>query len=66
MPLCGDDEEALATARTLAEAVGCAAIPAGGLDRADLLESAALFVIGLWFGGADARSVIPPLEHAFG
>ncbi|GAB2955739.1 NADPH-dependent F420 reductase [Nonomuraea fastidiosa] len=61
VPLCGDDEEALAAARTLVADLGCTPVDGGGLDRAMLLEATAAFVIGLWFGGADAQAILPPL-----
>ncbi|MFG1701053.1 NADPH-dependent F420 reductase [Nonomuraea sp. NPDC049309] len=61
VPLCGDDEEALAAVRTLVADLGCTPVHGGGLDRATLLEATAAFVIGLWFGGADAQAILPPL-----
>ncbi|MEV4563339.1 NAD(P)-binding domain-containing protein [Nonomuraea sp. NPDC049419] len=61
VPLCGDDQEALDAARTLVTALGCTPVDGGGLDRAMLLEATAAFVIGLWFGGADAQAILPPL-----
>ena len=61
VPLCGDDENALAAARTLVADLGCTPVDGGGLDRAMLLEATAAFVIGLWFGGADAQAILPPL-----
>ncbi|GAA3127491.1 NADP oxidoreductase [Streptosporangium carneum] len=66
VPLCGDDRDALATVRSLVEDLGCAAVEGGGLDRAGLLEATAAFMIGLWFGGADARATLPPLRFAQG
>jgi predicted dinucleotide-binding enzyme len=62
VPLCGDDERALATARTLVTDLGCTPVHGGGLDRAKLLEATAAFMIGLWITGADAQAVLPPLE----
>ncbi|MDP9866312.1 putative dinucleotide-binding enzyme [Streptosporangium brasiliense] len=66
VPLCGDDDDALATTRSLVEDLGCVAVEGGGLERAGLLEATAAFMIGLWFRGADAQAVLPPLEFAFG
>lgn len=62
VPLCGDDERALATARTLVADLGCTPVYGGGLDRAKLLEATAAFMIGLWITGADAQAILPPLE----
>ncbi|MGV9598785.1 NADPH-dependent F420 reductase [Streptosporangium sandarakinum] len=66
VPLCGDDPGALATVRSLVEDLGCAAVEGGGLDRAGLLEATMAFMVGLWFRGADARAVLPPVRYAFG
>ncbi|MEV4804527.1 NAD(P)-binding domain-containing protein [Nonomuraea sp. NPDC049421] len=64
VPLCGDDQEALDAARTLVTALGCTPVDGGGLDRSMLLEATAAFVIGLWFGGADAQAILPPLASS--
>jgi 8-hydroxy-5-deazaflavin:NADPH oxidoreductase len=64
VPLCGDDERALATTRTLVTDLGCTPVYAGGMDRAKLLEATAAFMIGLWISGADAQAVLPPLAHS--
>jgi predicted dinucleotide-binding enzyme len=64
VPICGDDAAALATARSLVTDLGCEPVDAGGLDRAGLLEATAAFAIGLYLGGADPRSVFPPMEYA--
>lgn len=66
VPLCGDDPAALATARSLVTDIGCVPLETGGLARAGLLEATAAFAIGLWFAGADPRSIFPPLSHATG
>lgn len=66
VPLCGDDEEALAAARSLVADLGCTPVSGGGLERAALLEASAAFMIGLWVSGIDARSALPPLAYAFG
>ncbi|WP_327091614.1 NADP oxidoreductase [Nonomuraea sp. NBC_01738] len=66
VPLCGDDERALAAARALAADLGCEPFYAGGLERAGLAESAMAFLVGLWFRGLDAQAVIPPLAYAEG
>ncbi|WP_371825889.1 NADPH-dependent F420 reductase [Nonomuraea turcica] len=64
VPLCGDDPAALAAVRTLVADLGCTPVDGGGLDRARLLEATAAFVIGLWFGGADAQAILPPLASS--
>ncbi|MGP3964890.1 NADPH-dependent F420 reductase [Nonomuraea sp. 3N208] len=64
VPLCGDDPAALAAVRTLVADLGCTPLDGGGLDRAMLLEATALFMIGLWFGGADAQAILPPLASS--
>ncbi|MEU9889630.1 NAD(P)-binding domain-containing protein [Sphaerisporangium sp. NPDC051011] len=66
VPLCGDDPDALALVRTLVTGLGCEPIDGGALERAALLEATAAFMIGLWFSGANAQAVIPPLKYAFG
>ncbi|MEV8632261.1 NAD(P)-binding domain-containing protein [Streptosporangium sp. NPDC051023] len=66
VPLCGDDQDALATVRSLVEDLGCVAFEAGGLERAGLLEATAAFAIKLWFGGLDAQAMLPPLRFAQG
>ncbi|MBH5334765.1 NAD(P)-binding domain-containing protein [Streptomyces pactum] len=63
VPLCGDDEAALETVRALVRDVGGAPLDAGGLDRAGLLEATTAFLIGLWVGGHDPRTMLPP-THA--
>ncbi|MCK2216826.1 NAD(P)-binding domain-containing protein [Actinomadura sp. ATCC 31491] len=64
VPLCGDDPAALAAARTLTADLGCTPLDGGGLARVTQLEATAAFMIGLWFGGADAQAVLPPLAHS--
>ncbi|MET9354824.1 NAD(P)-binding domain-containing protein [Streptomyces sp. NPDC006617] len=67
VPVCGDEESALARVRELVRDVGCEPVAAGGLDRAGLLEATAALFIGLWVGeGADAQAIAPPLAHAAG
>ncbi|WP_181958055.1 NAD(P)-binding domain-containing protein [Nonomuraea mesophila] len=64
VPLCGDDRDAMDAARTLVAGLGCTPLDGGGLDRAMQLEATAAFVIGLWFGGADAQAILPPLASS--
>ncbi|GAA1667548.1 NAD(P)-binding domain-containing protein [Nonomuraea maheshkhaliensis] len=64
VPLCGDDPAAMEAARTLVADLGCTPVNGGGLARAMQLEATAAFMIGLWFGGADAQAVLPPLPSS--
>lgn len=64
VPMCGDDQEALAAVELLVRDIGCEPLVAGGLERARLLEATAAFMIGLWFAGADAQAIFPPLVSA--
>ncbi|MGP4027827.1 NADPH-dependent F420 reductase [Actinomadura sp. 3N407] len=66
VPLCGDDEEALAAVRTLVSDLGCVPLDGGGLERAGLLEAATAFMVGLWVAGEDPASMLPPPEYAGG
>ncbi|GAA2096673.1 NAD(P)-binding domain-containing protein [Kitasatospora saccharophila] len=67
VPLCGDDATALARVSELVGDAGCTPLPAGGLDRAGLLEATAALFIGLWVGaGADVQAIAPPLAYAVG
>ncbi|MFB7278718.1 NADPH-dependent F420 reductase [Streptomyces hydrogenans] len=67
VPVCGDDETALARVRTLVRDAGCEPVAGGGLDRAGLLEATAALFIGLWVAeGADAQAIAPPLAYATG
>ncbi|MFJ2177773.1 NADPH-dependent F420 reductase [Streptomyces sp. NPDC087851] len=66
VPLCGDDEAALALVRTLVRDLGCIPLDAGGLDRADQLEAMTAFLIGLWHTGQDPRPMLPPFAAVAG
>ncbi|GAB1331898.1 NADPH-dependent F420 reductase [Streptomyces sennicomposti] len=67
VPVCGDDETALARVRELVRDVGCDPVTGGGLERAGLLEATAALFIALWVGeGADAQAIAPPLSYAAG
>lgn len=66
VPLCGDDPEALDRTRSLVADLGGTPVDGGGLERAGLLEATAACLIGLWFGGADAQAIAPPLAWATG
>ncbi len=65
VPICGDDPAAVRTVTRLAEDLALQPFPAGGLRRARYLEAASVFTVGLWFGGLDARAMLPPLSAAF-
>ncbi|MFD3583099.1 NADPH-dependent F420 reductase [Streptomyces sp. NPDC058683] len=67
VPVCGDDEAALARVRRLVRDAGCEPLAAGGLERAGLLEATAALFIALWVGaGADVQAMAPPLAYAAG
>lgn len=67
VPVCGDDEAALARVRELVRDVGCRPVAGGGLERAGLLEATAALFIALWVGEeADAQAIAPPLAYATG
>ncbi|MEV5936374.1 NAD(P)-binding domain-containing protein [Streptomyces sp. NPDC052079] len=67
VPVCGDDETALARVRELVRNTGCRPVSGGGLERAGLLEATAALFIALWVGeGADAQAIAPPLAYAAG
>lgn len=59
VPYCTDDPVAAALACELVASMGCAPVPCGGLERAGLLEAAAVFAIGVWWSGGEARHVFP-------
>ncbi|WP_327237342.1 NAD(P)-binding domain-containing protein [Streptomyces sp. NBC_01317] len=61
VPLCGDDEAALAVVHTLVRDVGCTPLTVGPLLRADQLEATTAFLISLWKTGQDPRRMLPPL-----
>nr|WP_158846163.1 NAD(P)-binding domain-containing protein [Saccharothrix deserti] len=61
VPLCGDSASALEVVRELVRSIGCVSVDGGPLERAELLEAATAFAIGLWVGGADVRSMFPTI-----
>ncbi|MCC8249969.1 NADPH-dependent F420 reductase [Saccharothrix luteola] len=61
VPLCGDSADALDVVRELVRSIGCVPVDGGPLERAELLEATTAFAIGLWVGGADVRSMFPPI-----
>jgi len=67
VPVCGDDEAALARVHELVRDAGCSPVAGGGLERAGLLEATAALFIALWVGeGADVQAIAPPLAYAAG
>lgn len=65
VPLCGDNPDAIKTVAALAEDLALQPFPAGGLHQARYLEATSVCTVGLWFSGADARAMLPPLSAAF-
>ncbi|MFI6567858.1 NADPH-dependent F420 reductase [Nocardia fluminea] len=65
VPICGDDAASVQTVARLAEDLALQPFTAGGLHRARYLEATSVFTVGLWFGGLDARGMLPPLSAAF-
>ncbi|MFF2745874.1 NADPH-dependent F420 reductase [Kitasatospora sp. NPDC058048] len=59
VPYCADDATAAELVAGLVGSMGCTAVPCGGLARAGLLEAAAVFAIGVWWDGGEARHVFP-------
>ncbi|MFD8701989.1 NADPH-dependent F420 reductase [Kitasatospora sp. NPDC059648] len=59
VPYCADDRAAADLAADLVGSMGCDPVHCGGLDRAGLLEAAAVFAIGVWWSGGEARHVFP-------
>ncbi|MFI9206028.1 NADPH-dependent F420 reductase [Streptomyces sp. NPDC053048] len=59
VPFCADAPSAAALTRQLITSMGCTPLPCGGLDRAALLEAAAVLAIGVWWSGGEARHAFP-------
>ncbi|MEV8532402.1 NAD(P)-binding domain-containing protein [Streptomyces sp. NPDC051211] len=59
VPFCTDAADAAARVAELITSMGCTPLPCGGLARAGLLEAAAVFAIGVWWSGAEARFAFP-------
>lgn len=66
VPLCGDDELALALAGDLVTDIGAIPLQVGGLDRAGYLEAMAAIVIGMRLAGQDPRTMLPLAEPVRG
>ncbi|TJZ57558.1 NADP oxidoreductase [Streptomyces piniterrae] len=59
VPFCTDAPLAAALTAELITSMGCVPLPCGGLHRAALLEAAAVFAIGVWWSGGEARHAFP-------
>ncbi|MFH9348809.1 NADPH-dependent F420 reductase [Kitasatospora sp. NPDC017646] len=59
VPYCADDRVAGHLTADLVGSMGCLPVHCGGLDRAGLLEAVAVFAIGVWWSGGEARHVLP-------
>ncbi|MER7765275.1 NAD(P)-binding domain-containing protein [Kitasatospora sp. NPDC096140] len=59
VPYCADDPAAAALVADLVASMDCVPVHCGGLDRAGLLEATAVFAIGVWWSGGEARRVFP-------
>ncbi|MCE7008335.1 NAD(P)-binding domain-containing protein [Kibdelosporangium philippinense] len=58
VPICGDDPSAINLVKRLVADIGCTPAEAGPLSRAEVLEAAAAFVIGLSVAGFDPRAAV--------
>ncbi|MGW2255739.1 NADPH-dependent F420 reductase [Kitasatospora sp. NPDC001660] len=59
VPFCTDSPFAATLVVELITSMGCVPLACGGLDRAALLEAAAVFAVGVWWSGGEARHVFP-------
>ncbi|MEE1822279.1 NAD(P)-binding domain-containing protein [Streptomyces sp. BE20] len=59
VPFCADAPAAAELVTELVASMGCTAVRCGGLERAALLEAAAVFAIGVWWDGGEARHAFP-------
>ncbi|MFJ9417707.1 NAD(P)-binding domain-containing protein [Streptomyces sp. NPDC101227] len=59
VPFCTDAPPADAVTRELITSMGCTPLPCGGLERAALLEAAAVFAVGVWWSGSEVRHAFP-------
>ncbi|WP_030294983.1 NADPH-dependent F420 reductase [Streptomyces katrae] len=59
VPFCTGTPAATALAQELITSMGCSPLSCGGLSRAALLEAAAVFAIGVWWTGGEARHAFP-------
>ncbi|MFF8833115.1 NADPH-dependent F420 reductase [Streptomyces sp. NPDC015131] len=59
VPFCTDQPGAATRVTEIITSMQCTPLPCGGLDRAALLEATAVFAIGVWWSGAEARFAFP-------
>ncbi|MEU7067297.1 NAD(P)-binding domain-containing protein [Streptomyces sp. NPDC046161] len=59
VPFCTDQPEAAKRVTEIITSMDCSPLPCGGLDRAALLEATAVFAVGVWWSGAEARFAFP-------
>ncbi|MER7752181.1 NAD(P)-binding domain-containing protein [Kitasatospora sp. NPDC097643] len=59
VPFCADDPGAATQVTELVTSMGCTPVPCGGLDRAAVLEATAVYAIGVWWSGGEARHAFP-------
>lgn len=59
VPFCADTPAATGLTTELITSMGCAPLHCGGLSRAALLEATAVFAVGVWWSGGEARHAFP-------
>ncbi|WP_347878340.1 NAD(P)-binding domain-containing protein [Streptomyces sp. KS 21] len=59
VPFCTDQPGAAKRVTEIITSMDCSPLPCGGLDRAALLEATAVFAVGVWWSGAEARFAFP-------
>ncbi|MFH8367750.1 NADPH-dependent F420 reductase [Streptomyces sp. NPDC018031] len=59
VPFCADSARTAALVTELVTSMGCDPMPCGGTDRAALLEATAVFAVGVWWSGGEARHAFP-------
>ncbi|MEU2509293.1 NAD(P)-binding domain-containing protein [Streptomyces sp. NPDC007863] len=59
VPFCTDQPGAAMRVAEIVTSMDCTPLPCGGLDRAVLLEATAVFAVGVWWSGAEARFAFP-------
>ncbi|MEU9236089.1 NADPH-dependent F420 reductase [Streptomyces subrutilus] len=59
VPFCTDQPDAATRVTEIITSMHCTPLPSGRLDRAALLEATAVFAIGVWWSGAEARFAFP-------
>ncbi|MFI8321645.1 NADPH-dependent F420 reductase [Streptomyces sp. NPDC085529] len=59
VPFCADTPAATDLTTRLITSMGCTPLPCGGLSRAAVLEATAVFAIGVWWSGGEARHALP-------